>query len=265
MELRTFHHHHLPQVFILLSLIRNCYARFVVEKKSLAVTSPEKIKATHDSAIGNFGIPQCGGSMAGVVVYPEENRKACKGFDDFGISVISKPGSLPTYVLVDRGDVETNECLENDGGCWQEKAANLTACRIHFEEEFVNVSWLMASNSKEMDTVTVKVRIKILFARINLSLQAVTALAPIEFGYAFCVTTCVPNGTSLGDCIQRCLPSEALVETLEETHLTSSSVFCIVGCAALTCSMLSSQGRLPAAREVAACVNTCTERCAMKN
>ncbi|TYG81510.1 hypothetical protein ES288_D01G010500v1 [Gossypium darwinii] len=104
MELRTFHHHHLPQVFILLSLIRNCYARFVVEKKSLAVTSPEKIKATHDSAIGNFGIPQCGGSMAGVVVYPEENRKACKGFDDFGISVISKPGSLPTYVLVDRGD-----------------------------------------------------------------------------------------------------------------------------------------------------------------
>ncbi|TYG81508.1 hypothetical protein ES288_D01G010300v1 [Gossypium darwinii] len=156
MELRTFHHHHLPQVFMLLSLIRNCYARFVVEKKSLAVTSPEKIKATHDSAIGNFGIPQCGGSMAGVVVYPEENRKACKGFDDFGISFISKPGSLPTYVLVDRGDVETNECFENDGGCWQEKAANLTACRIHFEEEFVNVSWLMASNSKEMDTVTVK-------------------------------------------------------------------------------------------------------------
>ncbi|MFQ6621636.1 hypothetical protein Gotur_001867 [Gossypium turneri] len=133
---------------------------------------------------------------------------------------------------------------------------------IHFEEEFVNVSWLMACNSKEMDTVTVKVRIKILFAqemdtvtvkvrikilfaRINPSRQAVTALAPVGFGYAFCVTTCVANGTSLGDCIQRCLLSEALVETLEETHLTSSFVFCTVGCTAMTCSRLSSQGRMP--------------------
>ncbi|MBA0549630.1 hypothetical protein Golob_020650, partial [Gossypium lobatum] len=81
-----------------------CYARFVVEKNSLTVTSPEKIKGTHDSAIGNFGIPQYGGSMAGVVVYPEENQKACKSFDDFWISFKSKPGSLPTFVLVDRGD-----------------------------------------------------------------------------------------------------------------------------------------------------------------
>ncbi|TYG81509.1 hypothetical protein ES288_D01G010400v1 [Gossypium darwinii] len=254
MELRTFHHHHLPQVFILLSLIRNCYARFVVEKKSLAVTSPEKIKATHDSAIGNFGIPQCGGSMAGVVVYPEENRKACKGFDDFGISVISKPGSLPTYVLVDRGDVDTNECLENDGGCWQEKAANLTACRIHFEEEFVNVSWLIASKSKEMDTVTVK----------SLASSCYSTCPDWTWVY-FLRNDLRRQRNSLGECIQRCLPSEALVETLEETHLASSSVFCTVGCAAMTCSMLSSQGRMPAAREVAACVNTCTERCAMKN
>ncbi|KAG8502030.1 hypothetical protein CXB51_000208 [Gossypium anomalum] len=103
MELRTFHHH-LLQGFMLLSLISNCYARFVVEKNSLTVTSPEKIKGTHDSAIGNFGIPQYGGSMAGVVVYPKENQKACKSFDDFGISFKSKPGSLPTFVLVDRGD-----------------------------------------------------------------------------------------------------------------------------------------------------------------
>nr|KJB12291.1 hypothetical protein B456_002G010300 [Gossypium raimondii] len=103
MELRTFHHH-LLQGFMLLSFISNCCARFVVEKNSLTVTSPEKIKGTHDSAIGNFGIPQYGGSMAGVVVYPKENQKACKSFGDFGISFKSKPGSLPTFVLVDRGD-----------------------------------------------------------------------------------------------------------------------------------------------------------------
>ncbi|KAK8313518.1 hypothetical protein V6Z11_D01G113600 [Gossypium hirsutum] len=141
MELRTFHHH-LLQVFMLLSLISNCYARFVVEKNSLTVTSPEKIKGTHDSAIGNFGIPQYGGSMAGVVVYPEENQKACKSFDDFWISFKSKPGSLPTFVLVDRGDVETNGCLENNGGCWQDKTVNLTACRIKKRR---NQNWIGGS------------------------------------------------------------------------------------------------------------------------
>ncbi|WOH10874.1 hypothetical protein DCAR_0730349 [Daucus carota subsp. sativus] len=29
-------------------------------------------------------------------------------------------------------DIETNECLENNGGCWQDKAANLTACKGTF-------------------------------------------------------------------------------------------------------------------------------------
>uniref|UniRef100_A0A7N0T0M4 EGF-like domain-containing protein n=1 Tax=Kalanchoe fedtschenkoi TaxID=63787 RepID=A0A7N0T0M4_KALFE len=79
-------------------------ARFVVEKNSLRVTSPDSIKGNHDSAIGNFGIPQYGGSMAGTVVYPKENRKGCKSFDEFGISFQSKPGAIPTFVLVDRGD-----------------------------------------------------------------------------------------------------------------------------------------------------------------
>ncbi|KAJ1397293.1 PA domain [Sesbania bispinosa] len=79
-------------------------ARFVVEKNSLTVTSPDKIKGTHDSAIGNFGIPQYGGSMAGNVVYPKDNQKGCKEFDEFGISFKSKPGALPTIVLLDRGN-----------------------------------------------------------------------------------------------------------------------------------------------------------------
>jgi hypothetical protein len=27
-------------------------------------------------------------------------------------------------------DMETNECLANNGGCWKDKAANITACRV---------------------------------------------------------------------------------------------------------------------------------------
>ncbi|GKV26475.1 hypothetical protein SLEP1_g35766 [Rubroshorea leprosula] len=90
--------------FLFLYVVQVAVAKFVVEKNSLTVTSPEKIKGNHDSAIGNFGIPQYGGSMAGAVVYPKDNRKGCMEFDRFGISFQSKPGSLPTFVLLDRGD-----------------------------------------------------------------------------------------------------------------------------------------------------------------
>ncbi|KAL1296132.1 hypothetical protein AAHE18_19G261300 [Arachis hypogaea] len=89
--------------FLLLSVAPSSMGRFVVEKNSLTVTSPEKIKGTYDSAIGNFGIPQYGGSMAGSVVYPKDNQKGCKEFDESGISFKSKPGALPTIVLLDRG------------------------------------------------------------------------------------------------------------------------------------------------------------------
>ncbi len=89
---------------LLLSSCQLATPRFVVEKNSLTVTSPDSIKGNHDSAIGNFGIPQYGGSMAGTVVYPKDNRKGCRAFDEFGISFKSKPGSLPMFVLLDRGD-----------------------------------------------------------------------------------------------------------------------------------------------------------------
>ncbi|KAL9242113.1 hypothetical protein vseg_016146 [Gypsophila vaccaria] len=79
-------------------------ARFVVEKNSLRVTSPHNIKGTYDSAIGNFGIPQYGATLAGTVLYPKDNRKGCKDFSDFSISFKTKPGAFPTFVLLDRGD-----------------------------------------------------------------------------------------------------------------------------------------------------------------
>lgn len=84
----------------LLIFMESAVGRFVVEKNSLRVTSPDSIKGNHDSAIGNFGIPQYGGSMAGTVVYPKNNQKGCKEFDD---SFKAKAGAMPNFVLLDRG------------------------------------------------------------------------------------------------------------------------------------------------------------------
>ncbi|XP_062073136.1 vacuolar-sorting receptor 1-like isoform X2 [Humulus lupulus] len=82
----------------------SCLGRFVVEKNSLKVTSPNPLKGVYECAIGNFGVPQYGGTLVGTVVYPQANQKACKSFDDFSISFKSKPGGLPTFILADRGD-----------------------------------------------------------------------------------------------------------------------------------------------------------------
>ncbi|XP_019184324.1 PREDICTED: vacuolar-sorting receptor 1-like [Ipomoea nil] len=82
----------------------SCFGRFVVEKNSLRVTSPAAIKGVYECAIGNFGVPQYGGNMIGVVMYPNANQKACRSFDDVDASLKSKPGHMPVFVLVDRGE-----------------------------------------------------------------------------------------------------------------------------------------------------------------
>ena len=89
----------------LLLLCGSCLGRFVVEKNSLKVTSPDSLKGVYECAIGNFGVPQYGGTLVGTVVYPKSNQKACKGFDEFDFSFKSKPGGLPTFLLVDRGGI----------------------------------------------------------------------------------------------------------------------------------------------------------------
>ena len=74
----------------------------LVEKNSLKVTAPDDLKGTYECAIGNFGVPQYGGTMVGFVAYPKANRKTCKSFDDFDISYKAKPGAFPTFLLVDK-------------------------------------------------------------------------------------------------------------------------------------------------------------------
>ncbi|KAL8159110.1 hypothetical protein V2J09_000647 [Rumex salicifolius] len=89
----------------LLLLICGCdvvYGRFVVEKNSISVIAPDDLKSSHDAAIGNFGVPEYGGSMIGSVTYPSTNTQACDPFKD------DKPfksrTATPTIVIVDRGE-----------------------------------------------------------------------------------------------------------------------------------------------------------------
>ncbi|KAD3067584.1 hypothetical protein E3N88_35464 [Mikania micrantha] len=80
----------------------SCLGRFVVEKNSLKVTSPDNLKGTYECAIGNFGVPEYGGTLTGYVRYPKSNQKACQIFD-FSLKS-ERAGGLPLFVLLDRGD-----------------------------------------------------------------------------------------------------------------------------------------------------------------
>ncbi|KAK2352463.1 Vacuolar-sorting receptor 1 [Trifolium repens] len=85
-------------------LCGSCVGRFVVEKNNLKITSPKSLRGIYECAIGNFGVPKYGGTMIGTVVYPKYNQNGCTKFNDADTSLGSKPGSFPTFVLVDRGD-----------------------------------------------------------------------------------------------------------------------------------------------------------------
>lgn len=82
----------------------SCSGRFVVEKNNLKVTSPESVRGVYECAIGNFGVPQYGGTMVGSIFYPKSNQKGCRSFKDADISWKNKPGGIPVFLLADRGE-----------------------------------------------------------------------------------------------------------------------------------------------------------------
>ncbi|XP_074333083.1 vacuolar-sorting receptor 6-like [Apium graveolens] len=85
----------------------NVNGRFVVEKESIRVLSPYKLRSEkHDAAIGNFGVPEYGGSMVGSVVYPHQNSYACKPFDHQDNKPFKSNSTRLHILLLDRG-----ECL----------------------------------------------------------------------------------------------------------------------------------------------------------
>lgn len=85
-------------VSILLSSVES---RFIVEKSSVSIVSPYDLSSKHDAAIGNFGVPDYGGSMVGTVVYPQKGSVGCSPFD--GDKPFKSKSHRPTILLLDRG------------------------------------------------------------------------------------------------------------------------------------------------------------------
>ncbi|CAK7335942.1 unnamed protein product [Dovyalis caffra] len=78
------------------------FGHFVVEKSNLRVLSPMSLRSKHDSAIGNFGVPDYGGYLVGSVEYPDKGAYGCHPFD--GDKPFKSRGSRPTILLLDRGE-----------------------------------------------------------------------------------------------------------------------------------------------------------------
>jgi len=87
-------------VMVMLVVVRVA-GNFVVEENSLAVMSPDSLRGTYQSAIGNFGVPKYGGTLSGLVVYPAVNLKGCDKFPNDYFR--AKSGARPNFALVDRG------------------------------------------------------------------------------------------------------------------------------------------------------------------
>lgn len=73
----------------------------MVEKSSISILEPFDLRSKHDAAIGNFGVPDYGGSMIGTVVYPDKRASGCSPFE--GDKPFRSKSSRPTILLLDRG------------------------------------------------------------------------------------------------------------------------------------------------------------------
>ena len=102
----------LVSLFLVITFIgRSCVSgHFVVEKSNIRVLSPLSLISKHDSAIGNFGIPDYGGYLVGSVVYPDKGAYGCQAFD--GGKPFKSKGSRPTVLLLDRGGI--NKYITHD-------------------------------------------------------------------------------------------------------------------------------------------------------
>ncbi|KAK1687100.1 hypothetical protein QYE76_047948 [Lolium multiflorum] len=79
-------------------------AQLVVVKNSIWVMSPLSMRAHHEAAIANYGVPNYGGTLTGVVLYPADAKLAtgCRPFD--ATAPFKSRSGRPVVLLVDRGE-----------------------------------------------------------------------------------------------------------------------------------------------------------------
>ncbi|CAH9076184.1 unnamed protein product [Cuscuta epithymum] len=75
---------------------------FVIEKNSITVVYPYHLRANYNASIGNFGVPDYGGSLVGTVVYPQQGASGCSVFE--GGNPFKSKARRPIFLLLDRGE-----------------------------------------------------------------------------------------------------------------------------------------------------------------
>ena len=93
----------LGMMLVVMVAVVPSFATFVVEENSLTVSSPDSLKGVYQSAIGNFGVPQYGGTLSGIVKYAAINGKACEDFPARYFKAETAAGARPYFALVERG------------------------------------------------------------------------------------------------------------------------------------------------------------------
>jgi hypothetical protein len=89
-------------LFILLvTIISTATSRFIVEKNTVKVLSPEDLAGEREAAIANYGIPNYGGTLTGVIVYPDSKTNGCEEFD----TKFKSMSNRAVILLVDRGGI----------------------------------------------------------------------------------------------------------------------------------------------------------------
>ncbi|KAG1365137.1 vacuolar-sorting receptor 6 [Cocos nucifera] len=88
-------------VVLLAAAFGSVSSRFIVEKSGIRVLSPEHIRSHHDAAIANFGVPDYGGTMTGVIAYPDKGTTGCEHFNNGPFKSRTR---RPVILLLDRGD-----------------------------------------------------------------------------------------------------------------------------------------------------------------
>lgn len=64
--------------------------------------------------------------------------------------------SYPLIHFVISIDLETNECLQRNGGCWQDNRANITACKVYIFLHFtfiVDASFYLKQSLTAIDLI----------------------------------------------------------------------------------------------------------------